>query len=147
MYCFLFSSRRRHTRCALVTGVQTCALPICSIDYVRPTGTGSDPLLLNLGQIGRRDRGWWRMVLDQFGASDVLIPVARLYRQYPGGPVIGVFEARFGPDNRRIARFTLRVENADGVPALMDAGVQRIDQAYQNALRGGILRVDQIGRA
>src|SRR3546814_17690345 len=25
---FLFSSRRRHTRCALVTGVQTCALPI-----------------------------------------------------------------------------------------------------------------------
>src|SRR3546814_8585990 len=30
MFCFLFfSSRRRHTRCALVTGVQTCALPIC----------------------------------------------------------------------------------------------------------------------
>src|SRR3546814_7924991 len=26
--CFFFSSRRRHTRCALVTGVQTCALPI-----------------------------------------------------------------------------------------------------------------------
>src|SRR3546814_9235263 len=25
---FVFSSRRRHTRCALVTGVQTCALPI-----------------------------------------------------------------------------------------------------------------------
>src|SRR3546814_3113931 len=30
-YCiFFFSSRRRHTRCALVTGVQTCALPISS---------------------------------------------------------------------------------------------------------------------
>src|SRR3546814_10200167 len=27
-YSFFFSSRRRHTRCALVTGVQTCALPI-----------------------------------------------------------------------------------------------------------------------
>src|SRR3546814_4062261 len=26
---FFFLSRRRHTRCALVTGVQTCALPIC----------------------------------------------------------------------------------------------------------------------
>src|SRR3546814_2134615 len=25
---FFFSSRRRHTRCALVTGVQTCALPL-----------------------------------------------------------------------------------------------------------------------
>src|SRR3546814_4107289 len=29
--CFCFSSRRRHTRCALVTGVQTCALPISGI--------------------------------------------------------------------------------------------------------------------
>src|SRR3546814_1196427 len=28
MYCFFFSCRRRHTRCALVTVVQTCALPI-----------------------------------------------------------------------------------------------------------------------
>src|SRR3546814_2544274 len=28
LYFFFFSSRRRHTRCALVTGVQTCALPI-----------------------------------------------------------------------------------------------------------------------
>src|SRR3546814_6897549 len=27
-FCFFFSSRRRHTICALVTGVQTCALPI-----------------------------------------------------------------------------------------------------------------------
>src|SRR3546814_12063670 len=28
---FFFSSRRRHTRCALVTGVQTCALPISNV--------------------------------------------------------------------------------------------------------------------
>src|SRR3546814_2868189 len=28
LFIFFFSSRRRHTRCALVTGVQTCALPI-----------------------------------------------------------------------------------------------------------------------
>src|SRR3546814_8345754 len=33
---FFFSSRRRHTRCALVTGVQTCALPI----YEPTIGTG-----------------------------------------------------------------------------------------------------------
>src|SRR3546814_3548065 len=31
--CF-FSSRRRHTRCALVTGVQTCALPIWAIGHL-----------------------------------------------------------------------------------------------------------------
>src|SRR3546814_20882619 len=30
-FFFLFSSRRRHTRCALVTGVQTCALPIYTV--------------------------------------------------------------------------------------------------------------------
>src|SRR3546814_18203609 len=34
---FFFSSRRRHTRCALVTGVQTCALPICeNLDFGNP---------------------------------------------------------------------------------------------------------------
>src|SRR3546814_13016718 len=30
---FFFSCRRRHTRCALVTGVQTCALPICAAHF------------------------------------------------------------------------------------------------------------------
>src|SRR3546814_2142205 len=40
VFCFFFfSSRRRHTRCALVTGVQTCALPICVLH-------------LHLGEVG-----------------------------------------------------------------------------------------------
>src|SRR3546814_11795606 len=34
---FFFSSRRRHTRCALVTGVQTCALPISGLAQVLAT--------------------------------------------------------------------------------------------------------------
>src|SRR3546814_10477178 len=34
-----FSSRRRHTRCALVTGVQTCALPISKVADLLPTHT------------------------------------------------------------------------------------------------------------
>src|SRR3546814_9929321 len=33
-HLFFFSSRRRHTRCALVTGVQTCALPISMQDQL-----------------------------------------------------------------------------------------------------------------
>src|SRR3546814_4515205 len=33
---FFFSSRRRHTICALVTGVQTCALPISLLRQARP---------------------------------------------------------------------------------------------------------------
>src|SRR3546814_867296 len=36
MHCFFFSSRRWHTRCALVTGVQTCALPICPASSPAP---------------------------------------------------------------------------------------------------------------
>src|SRR3546814_14688674 len=37
-----FSSRRRHTRCALVTGVQTCALPIWPGPPARQPGAGVD---------------------------------------------------------------------------------------------------------
>src|SRR3546814_4571351 len=36
LLCFFFSSRMRHTRCALVTGVQTCALPICFVAHDFP---------------------------------------------------------------------------------------------------------------
>src|SRR3546814_14413324 len=35
LFCFFCASRRRHTRCALVTGVQTCALPIYDTDPER----------------------------------------------------------------------------------------------------------------
>src|SRR3546814_11400786 len=41
-----FSSRRRHTRCALVTGVQTCALPIFA--FWRPFGAVAACLALLL---------------------------------------------------------------------------------------------------
>src|SRR3546814_15728183 len=37
-FVFFFSSRRRHTRCALVTGVQTCALPISISHEVQALG-------------------------------------------------------------------------------------------------------------
>src|SRR3546814_10908098 len=49
---FFFSSRRRHTRCALVTGVQTCALPILA------AGT-NDPLAPDLRRIGLPRRRRW----------------------------------------------------------------------------------------
>src|SRR3546814_3199726 len=40
---FFFSSRRRHTRCALVTGVQTCALPIFTVVAALLAATMSAP--------------------------------------------------------------------------------------------------------
>src|SRR3546814_16947408 len=42
LFVFFFSSRRRHTRCALVTGVQTCALPICAAFPARAGGAWLD---------------------------------------------------------------------------------------------------------
>ena len=113
-----------------------------AIDYVRPGGTGPDALLLDYGQAARRGRGQWRSILDQYGAADVLLPTVRLFRQWPGGPVIGVFEARHGPDNEMIGGFTLRVPTADGLAQLLDTGVKRIDALYTRALSTGALTRD-----
>jgi hypothetical protein len=113
-----------------------------SIDYIRPTGAGVDPLLLTIGQTRRPGRGWWRTIIDQYGAADILIPSVRLYRQWPGGPVIGRFEARHGPDNKLLGSFSLRVGSAQGLPQLLDAGVARLDGLYQRALREGSLSPD-----
>lgn len=115
-----------------------------TIDYVRLTGTGPDALLLNQGQTGRRGRGWWRRILNQYGARDMVIPQVELYRQWPGGPVIGVFSAGYGPDNIELERFSLRVRDADGIPALLDEGIRRLDAAYQRGLASGILRPDAL---
>src|SRR3546814_3999242 len=58
---FLFSSRRRHTRCALVTGVQTCALPICG-DTIRVSLSAEPEEEVRVGfeilkALGIRNRG------------------------------------------------------------------------------------------
>src|SRR3546814_5673668 len=50
--CCFFASRRRHTRCALVTGVQTCALPIC-----------------DMGPVADRVEIGWRLARDCWGAG------------------------------------------------------------------------------
>src|SRR3546814_8877008 len=60
---FFFSSRRRHTRCALVTGVQTCALPILPtyivafayLDLLHPLGPTQGLVREVLGYDSPRD--------------------------------------------------------------------------------------------
>ncbi|BBF67866.1 heavy-metal-associated domain-containing protein [Sphingobium sp. 3R8] len=113
-----------------------------AIDYVRVAGSIADPILLNAGQTGRRGRLWWRVLLDQYGAADVVIPIARLDRAYPGGPVTGTFTARYGPDNSLIGSVTLRASNDSGLPKMMDEGARRIDELYIRALNDGRLRPD-----
>src|SRR3546814_1768746 len=57
-----FSSRRRHTRCALVTGVQTCALPI--------SGLPADAVQL----VPVTDRAAVGAMLKAAGLIDIIIP-------------------------------------------------------------------------
>src|SRR3546814_365556 len=60
MLSFFFSSRRRHTRCALVTGVQTCALPILLLENLERIGhVAADNLLPPLTDVawGYRRKG------------------------------------------------------------------------------------------
>lgn len=112
------------------------------VDYVRPVGSGVDPLLLNAAQARRPGRIWWRMLLDQYGASDVVVPEVALRRLWPGGPVIGTFTARHGPDGELIDRFELRTRGDQSLAAMLDEGVGRLDAAYIRALRDGRLIPD-----
>lgn len=114
-----------------------------AIDYVRPSGAGGESLLVNAGQAGRRDRIWWRLILDQFGAADVVMPVAEIERQWPGGPVKGTFIARFGPDSRELGRFTMEIGDSDELDAMLDRAIQRLDRIYTRALNLGQLTPDR----
>lgn len=113
-----------------------------AIDYVRPAGAGSDLLLLTAGQLDRRSRNWWRLILDEFGASDVIMPIARLERQFPGGPVSGSFTARYGPDNRFLGSFTLTAKSEAELPAMLEQAIGRLDAIYTQALIAGTLKPD-----
>ena len=112
------------------------------VDYVRPTGSGGESLILTAGQPGRRSRLWWRNILDQFNAADVVVPVARLERQWPGGPVQGTFTARYGPDSRVLQTFTMTARDDEGVPRMLSEAVVRIDGIYRDALAQGVLTPD-----
>ena len=112
------------------------------IDYVRVSGMGVDPLLINASQTHRPGRGWWRALLDLYGASDILIAEVQLQRSYPGGPARARFIARHGPDNEIVGGFTLTAPNSEAVPAMMARGVARMDALVAQALDAGRLERD-----
>ena len=77
------------------------------IDYVRVTGTGVDPLLVNAAQVDRPGRGWWRNIVDLYGAADILVAEVQFHRLYPGGPAFARFVGFHGPDRDPIGSFTI----------------------------------------
>src|SRR3546814_4609781 len=105
---FFCSSRRRHTRCALVTGVQTCALPIS----VNGTGSlvmearaiGADTTLARIVRMvaeAQRSRAPIQAVADRvsgwFVPGVVLVAVATFVIWMLVGP-----EPRFGQDRKSV---------------------------------------------
>src|SRR3546814_20856735 len=77
---FFFSSRRRHTRCALVTGVQTCALPIYEEDAIAR-------LLTPIAKywVCKRAPGLVYEAMEAHGGAGYVEagPMPRLFRQSP----------------------------------------------------------------
>jgi len=112
------------------------------IDYVRVSGMGADPLLVNASQASRPGRGWWRNLLDMYGANDILVAEVQLQRLYPGGPARARFIARHGPDGEIVGGFTLTAPNSEAIPSMVAQGAQRIDQIYAQALAAGRLTRD-----
>lgn len=111
------------------------------IDYVRVSGLGADPMLINAAQADRRGRGWWRNLIDIYGAADILVAEVQVQRLYPGGPARGRFIGRHGPDGEIVGGFTLMAPNGD-VPGMMAEGVKRMDDLFQAALAAGKLTRD-----
>ena len=112
-----------------------------AIDYVRPSGLGVDPLLVNAAQVDRPGRASWRNLLDFYGASDVLVAQVDVHRYYPGGPATAHFVGRHGPDGEVVGSFNLVDRDGGDLQALMNKGVQQMDQLFTTALANG-----QLGR-
>ena len=112
------------------------------IDYVRVSGMGIDPLLINAAQVRRPGRGWWRNVMDFYGAANVLVAEVDVHRLYPGGPAIARFTGSFGPDRQLLGSFTMTAKDSADMPRLMAEGVHRMDDMFAAALADGIVRGD-----
>ena len=113
---------------------------VTPLDYVLAQGSASDNLLVTARQVTRPDRESWRNVLARFDTVQALTAEARLVHAWPGGPISGLFIARQGPDAQELGRFSLRTASPEGLDAMLDTAVQRIDDIYAAALRDGRLQ-------
>lgn len=112
------------------------------INYVRVSGLGVDPLLVNAAQARRPSRSSWRNVLDLYGAANVLIAEVKVDRLYPGGPAKAHFTGRFGPDGQLLGSFDLTAKDGGDMPKMMAEGVRRMDELFAQAFAAGIVRGD-----
>src|SRR3546814_5841460 len=99
MLVFFFSSRRRHTRCALVTGVQTCALPIFKFADRRRQGRLGD--MAGIGGAGEMPLFGERHEIGEM-ADEHFDPLAEHRgRPTPSGMALRVRLCNFGQEAGR----------------------------------------------
>jgi hypothetical protein len=110
-----------------------------AIDYVRVSGLASDPMLVSAAQTQRPGRGWWRNLVDLYGAADILVAEVQIQRLYPGGPARARFIGKHGPDDEIVGGFTLTAGSSEELPRVMADGVRRMDQLFADALAAGML--------
>ncbi|WP_265529679.1 heavy-metal-associated domain-containing protein [Sphingomicrobium marinum] len=134
-----FSMERRNPWQAAWAQYRTAATPI---DYIRLSGVGSDPLLVNAAAVRRKNARYWKSVADFYGANNILIAQVQLHHRYPGGPATGNFAAFYGLDREPLGSFTLTSEGEDGVPAMMNEGVERMNGLFAAAFRRGTIKAD-----
>jgi len=109
------------------------------IDYVRVSGQGADPLLVNAAQVDRPGRGWWRNIIDLYGAADILVAQVQFQRLYPGGPAFARFRGYHGPDKQLVGSFTIAAPAGANALQVMRVGVERMDRMFADALADGRL--------
>src|SRR3546814_8388978 len=144
--CF-FSSRRRHTRCALVTGVQTCALPIWTVEgkriflgssaFLKEGGIATE-MLSEQADALRRD-GATAIFIGIEEAAAGIFAIAVPVRETPPDPLAalrreGIAVVMLTGDNRTTAeavarRLGISEVEAEVLPDQKSAVVERLRQA------------------
>jgi hypothetical protein len=109
------------------------------IDYVRVSGQGADPMLVNAAQVDRPGRGWWRNIIDLYGAADILVAQVQFQRLYPGGPAFARFRGYHGPDKQLVGSFTIAAPAGANALQVMRVGVERMDRMFADTLADGRL--------
>src|SRR3546814_20228496 len=130
LFVFFFSSRRRHTRCALVTGVQTCALPISRLRRAVP--------------LPEQARGGIGDVAPSCHVGDEIAEAAAgLWGQF-----VGVEDAGGGDREGDAFGAGELVDAGEGLVA--EAAIGRVDAAFAGEIVGTLVaeaEIGEIGRA
>src|SRR3546814_11184096 len=151
---FFFSSRRRHTRCALVTGVQTCALPIsiaiqiASITFMVPLGFGQVAtirvgLAAGRGDASAVNRAGW----TSYGLGVGFMGLMALTMFLAPRTLIGFFLDMNAPGNQPVIALAVQFLAVAALFQIAD-GAQTISAGMLRGLRdtrGPILLADREG--